>query len=116
MTASIYSEESKLIKKLQLLTLKSESISLTQLNKQESHQHCMMCSTSPLLGFKLNFYSDHNQLVWSYFQSSKHQQGYQGILHGGFLYALLDSSMCQALFNKDIEAVTADMNIQFLHE
>ena len=90
--------------------------SLTLLNKQTSHQHCVLCGTTPLLGLKLNFYDDNNDQVWAYFTSSIHQQDYQDILHGDFLSTLLDSSMCQAIFGKEIEAVTADMNIRFLHE
>jgi len=84
--------------------------------KKKSHQGCMLCEPNAVLGLKLNFYSDPDQQVWTHFKSSLHQQGCESILHGGFLSALLDSSMCQAVFNQDIEAVTADMNIRFLHE
>lgn len=108
--------KTQLIDQLQLLRPQTSQLSLILLNKQQSHQYCMLCGKSPLLGLKLNFYSDDNQQVFAYFKSSVHQQGYEGILHGGFLSALLDSSMCQALFHQDIEAVTADMNIRFLHE
>jgi acyl-coenzyme A thioesterase PaaI-like protein len=76
----------------------------------------MLCGTQALLGLHLHFYSTPDQRVWARARGTIHQQGYQGILHGGFLSALLDSGMCQALFQQDIEAVTADMSIRYLHE
>jgi len=88
---------------------------LQPLAKHQSHQHCMVCGEKSLLGLKLSFYSNQD-VVWSLVKGSVHQQGYQGILHGGFLSALLDATMCQAVFNQQVEAVTADMNIRFLHE
>lgn len=115
MLSDNHSEKQLLILELQKLQ-SATVLPLQLLNKRPSHQHCILCGTTPLLGLKLNFYADNNQQVWAHFKSSTAQQGYQGILHGGFLSALLDSSMCQALFNKNIEAVTADMNIRFLHE
>lgn len=89
---------------------------LFEVVRPSSHQHCMLCGTQPLLGLHLQFYSTADQQVWARAKGSIHQQGYQGILHGGFLSALLDSGMCQALFQQNIEAVTADMNIRYLHE
>jgi len=116
MFAIDYSDKQLLINELTLLNKETSQQSLTLMQKQKSHQRCMLCGPNAPLGLKLNFYSDPNQQVWSHFKSSIHQQGYEGILHGGFLSALLDSSMCQAIFNQHIEAVTADMNIRFLHE
>lgn len=109
-------EKDAIKEQLQLLKPEISQASLSLLKKQQSHQHCMLCGSTPLLGLKLNFYSDDSQQVWAHFKSSAHQQGYEGILHGGFLSALLDSSMCQALFHQNIEGVTADMSIRFLHE
>ncbi|KMV30404.1 hypothetical protein AB733_12105 [Photobacterium swingsii] len=84
--------------------------------KHQSHQHCMLCGTEPTFGLKLDFYNDQHGAVWSRAKGSIHQQGYQGILHGGFIASLLDAGMCQAVFNRGIEAVTGDMNIRYLAE
>lgn len=116
MSSTHQAEKEQLIKQLHLLSQDQSTSSLTLVCKNPSHQHCVLCGSHPVLGLKLNFYSDHIQQVFAYFKSSIHQQGYEGILHGGFLSALLDSSMCQALFNQEIEGVTGDMNIRFLHE
>lgn len=102
---------------LKVMALKKDDLMppLQKLDKQKSHQHCMLCGPQSLLGLKLDFYSNQDE-VWANAQGSIHQQGYQDILHGGFLAALLDAAMCQAIFNQKVEAVTADMNIRFLHE
>lgn len=102
---------------LKVMTLKGDDFikPLQQLDKQKSHQNCMLCGSQAPLGLNLNFYANQDE-VWTLVNGSIHQQGYQGILHGGFLMALLDATMCHAVFNRQVEAVTADMNIRFLHE
>lgn len=41
-------------------------------------------------------------------------QGYDGILHGGMICALLDAAMTHCLFSLGIPAVTGDMRVRFL--
>ncbi|WP_022940180.1 PaaI family thioesterase [Psychromonas hadalis] len=106
----------RLKQKITDLSQTTSEVRLNAINKQQSHQHCMVCGSHSLLGLKINFYSDQYHHAWALFKGNSHQQGYQGILHGGFLSVLLDGAMCQVVFNKNIEAVTADMNIRFLHE
>jgi acyl-coenzyme A thioesterase PaaI-like protein len=116
MSANNESEKQILIQCLQEVQPDIQLSSLRLLDKQPSHQHCMLCGKQALLGLNLNYYSTSDRQVWSQVNGTIHQQGYQGILHGGFLSALLDSGMCQALFQQNIEAVTADMTIRYLHE
>ncbi|MGL1955755.1 MAG: PaaI family thioesterase [Colwellia sp.] len=101
------------IQKLGHITSK---VTLEKVKKQHSHQHCMLCGTQSTFGLKLNFYSDQNSDIWVKTKGSIHQQGYQGILHGGFIAALLDACMCNLIFNKGEEAVTGDINIRYLAE
>lgn len=89
---------------------------LKKVQKQQSHQHCMLCGTQSTFGLKIDFYSDQENVVWAKTKGSIHQQGYQGILHGGFIAALLDASMCNVIFNLGEEAVTGDINIRYLAE
>lgn len=89
---------------------------LGKVEKKQSHQHCMLCGPQSTFGLKLNFYQDQEGSVWAKTKGSIHQQGYQGILHGGFIAALLDAGMCNAIFNQGAEAVTGDMNIRYFAE
>lgn len=116
MNIAMDSYKIKLISAIQSLNPDLSAPELTILEKQRSHQQCILCGDASLFGLKLNFYSDNQQQVWSLIKTNALQQGYSGILHGGFISALLDGGMCQALFNQDIEAVTADMNVRFKHE
>ncbi|QYJ86942.1 PaaI family thioesterase [Shewanella mesophila] len=109
-------EKELLLNRLNLVLPDVQLDDLGAVDKRFSHQNCMLCGTQALLGLNLHFYSTPDQLVWARARGTIHQQGYQGILHGGFLSSLLDSGMCQALFQQNIEAVTADMNIRYLHE
>ena len=109
-------EKQALLACLQKIQPEAQLSSLEQLQKKPSHQHCMICSQQAVLGLKINHYSTADLQVWGYIKGTIHHQGYQGILHGGFLAALLDGVMCQALFKQNIEAVTADMNIRYLNE
>lgn len=110
------SEQKQLQNEIEKLDFINSTINLQQVNKHQSHQHCMLCGTQPSFGLKLNFFSDQEGTVWAKTKGSIHQQGYQGILHGGFIAALLDSAMCNAIFNRDEEAVTADINIRYIAE
>jgi len=98
------------------LDLINSGLLVKKVAKQPSHQYCMLCGEQSTFGLKLAFYSDPQRIVWARAKGSIHQQGYQGILHGGFIAALLDAGMCQAIFNQGAEAVTADINIRYLAE
>lgn len=106
----------KLEKELHKLNCFDRDNSLQKVDKLNSHQFCMLCGTQSSFGLKLDFYSDQQENVWATAKGGIHQQGYQGILHGGFIAALLDAGMCQAIFNQGVEAVTGDMKIRYLAE
>ncbi|PSU44622.1 PaaI family thioesterase [Photobacterium frigidiphilum] len=109
-------EKSFLQNEIEKCDLFKSTLLLDKVNKQKSHQHCMLCGTQSTFGLKLDFYNDQEGVVWAKAKGSIHQQGYQGILHGGFIAALLDAGMCNAIFNQGVEAVTGDINIRYLAE
>lgn len=47
------------------------------------------------------------------FQGNSLLQGYDGILHGGVISALLDAAMTHCLFQRNIAAVTAELQVRF---
>ena len=93
-------DKKNLEEKIQMLEFIHAEVALNKVKKQPSHQHCMLCGTQSTFGLKLDFYGDQQGDVWAHTKGSIHQQGYQGILHGGFIAALLDASMCNLIFNK----------------
>lgn len=83
---------------------------------QVHHQSCLLCGDENPLSLKLQFQRLKNGEVSTTFTGTPTLQGYQGILHGGVISALLDSAMTHCLFNQGIEAVTAEMKVRYLHE
>jgi acyl-coenzyme A thioesterase PaaI-like protein len=47
-------------------------------------------------------------------QANADLQGYDGMLHGGVISALLDAAMTHCLFHRDVQAVTADLHVRFM--
>lgn len=66
-----------------------------------------------LFPFDLHFSADGDKRVKTSFQSDSRLQGYDGIIHGGILSALLDTAMARCLLSMDIEAVTGALNVRF---
>jgi acyl-coenzyme A thioesterase PaaI-like protein len=50
------------------------------------------------------------------FKAEQDLQGYEGILHGGVIAALLDAGMTHCLFRRQIKAVTGDLHVRYLHQ
>ncbi len=67
------------------------------------------------MSMRLKFRSDGPNAVKAWFQSHLHLQGYDGIMHGGVISALLDSAMTNCLFHQGIKAVTGELSIKFHH-
>jgi len=79
----------------------------------DSHRFCLMCGRDNPLSFGLQFEHDNNGIFFTEFKSNDTLQGYEGIMHGGVLSALLDTAMAQCLLQQNIEAVTGELNVRF---
>jgi acyl-coenzyme A thioesterase PaaI-like protein len=73
-----------------------------------------MCGDQNPWSLKLTFQPDKEGGVRTTFQSHAGLQGYDGILHGGVISALLDSAMTHCLFHQGIRALTGDLHVRFL--
>jgi len=83
-------------------------------SKPTSHENCLLCGNKNRVGLGLHFVPDSRGNVVAHVSGHRLLQGYEGILHGGVIAAMLDSAMANALFNNGVEAVTGDMNIKFI--
>lgn len=84
------------------------------MNALEEHSHCLLCGKLNPRSLKLSFKLDDDGCVGTFFKPGLVFQGYDGILHGRAISALLDSSMTHCLFLNNIRAVTADLRIRFV--
>lgn len=76
------------------------------------HAHCLFCGTANPRSWSLKFHEDVNY-TYAEFEPQRHLNGYEGILHGGVVAALLDETMVQCLLRQGIAAVTVDLQVRY---
>ncbi len=78
------------------------------------NQGCYVCGAKNPSGLKVVFQIDKSaRSIHASFTPSEAHQGYEGIVHGGILSALLDEAMAKLAFGLGIPAVTAEMTVKF---
>lgn len=92
------------------MTIKNKKI----VKAPDSHENCVMCGINNRLSLNLSFESDEQGKVFTILDIPTEFQGFSGKMHGGIISALLDSAMTHCLFDKKIEAVTAELKVRFL--
>lgn len=93
------------------------SVTINQPNTSGSrngHAHCLMCGSRNPFSLRLRFHAEGKGAVWARFKAEHRFQGYDGILHGGVISALLDAAMTHCLFQRGVQAVTGDLRVHFL--
>ena len=79
------------------------------------HKNCFACGQHSGSGLKLEFMLHADNTLSGEFTISEEYQGYDGILHGGIIAAILDSSMIHLFHMKEgMELRTAKLNIRFI--
>jgi len=77
------------------------------------HSQCVLCGTQNPKSMKLTFHAQADDSVRASFQAHDSFQGYDGILHGGIIAALLDSAMTHCLFHRGISGVTGELRVRY---
>jgi uncharacterized protein (TIGR00369 family) len=78
------------------------------------HDRCFICGYSNPWSLGLRFHGDGDGSVTTSFRGHPGLQGYEGMLHGGVIAALLDSAMTHCLFHSGVRAVTGDLHVRFV--
>src|SRR5437773_12543515 len=71
---------------------------------------CFVCGQDNPIGLKLKF-SRVGEGVWAEFTPSDLHAGYEGLVHGGILAALIDDAMANVWAANGREAVTAKIEV-----
>ena len=79
------------------------------------HSSCLLCGDCNPSSLWLKFTAAEDGSVKAGFKAWEELQGYDDILHGGVIAALLDSAMTHCLFHQGIQAVTGDLHVRFVH-
>jgi len=78
------------------------------------HDHCLLCGGANPRSLRLAFATGRDGVTRASLRGHPHLQGYDGILHGGVVAALLDATMTHRLFAAGIRAVTAELTVRYV--
>ena len=82
--------------------------------KLEYYGYCWICGEKNKEGLQLRFDLDKKaKTIQASFTPTQTYQGYDGIVHGGIISALLDEAMAKLAFELGYNAVTAMLNVRF---
>ncbi|MDR1701790.1 MAG: PaaI family thioesterase [Sporomusaceae bacterium] len=81
-------------------------------NGQAKDTWCFMCGKDNPIGLKLEFEEQDGE-YFSAFTARREHQGYDGIVHGGIVSALLDEIMARYIYAKGYNAVTARLEVRY---
>lgn len=95
-------------------TVQEETLPLAQIRNLH-HPRCVACDPDRPHGFHLIFDEAPDGWVEATITLDREWEGYSGVCHGGIVATLLDSAMTNCLFAHGVAAVTASMQIRFLH-
>ncbi|MBV9282817.1 MAG: PaaI family thioesterase [Chloroflexi bacterium] len=74
--------------------------------------HCFVCSQTNPFGLQLRF-DDHDGVTRAAFVPGIWHEGWQEVVHGGILAALLDEAMAYTLFFRGVQGLTARMEVRY---
>lgn len=77
--------------------------------KKEHHQGCLF--NKDFFDLDINFEDDGTLIC--HFDCDEKYQGYTGMMHGGIISALIDSTMTQCLFGSGFFGYTVRLNLRF---
>jgi acyl-coenzyme A thioesterase PaaI-like protein len=75
------------------------------------HSNCLFQLNPPVDNLRFCF-SEEGMLTGRFVFSAKHQ-GYNGVVHGGIIAAVIDASMAQCCMGHGIIAYTTDLSIRY---
>jgi len=78
-----------------------------------AHANCVVCGTANGRGLRLVFHQSEDGGVQATFDCEKAYEGYDNVLHGGVVSALLDGAMTNCLFAHGHPGVTAELTVRF---
>ena len=79
----------------------------------DEHNKCVFCGNSNPLSSALVFRKLYDGSVTAEFQGRSFMQGYHGVLHGGFVSALLEEAMAHVLFYKKIKGYPVNLDVGY---
>lgn len=80
----------------------------------KDNQRCYVCGTDNPSGLKVRFAIDHTaRTITGRFTPRLEHEGWEGLVHGGILAALLDEAMVKLAAHLGEPAVSAELTVRF---
>jgi len=79
----------------------------------DTYQGCFVCGTENREGMRLQFSADENGEVRTEWKPAQYMQGFENIVHGGFIAMVLDEVMAKVCLFRGTPAVTVRMEVRF---
>jgi acyl-coenzyme A thioesterase PaaI-like protein len=84
------------------------------MTRLQDNDRCYVCGAKNQIGLAIAFEINRDaSKIHASFTPAVSHQGFEGIVHGGILSAVLDEAMAKLAFSLDLPAVTAEMTIKF---
>lgn len=80
--------------------------------KRIQSKNCFVCGRENHRGLNVPFFYDGNSVSASYIPD-RNLCGFDGVVHGGIIFALADEAMMHLLWASGLRAVTAEVTIRF---
>lgn len=80
--------------------------------KPEISDFCFACGIKNPIGLKLKIEGDSSRVSARFLPRAEHE-GWKGIMHGGIIATLLDEVLAWICKKRDLNALTAKLNIKF---
>jgi uncharacterized protein (TIGR00369 family) len=78
------------------------------------NEHCFVCGKDNPAGLQVVFETDrNNKTITGWFTPRSEHEGWEGIVHGGILAALLDEAMVKLAAHGGTPAVSAEITVKF---
>ena len=84
------------------------------LGDRNGHSRCVLCGGLHPRSWRLPFTPAADDRIRAEFVASDDLQGYDGLLHGGVIAALMDTAIIHWLFQHGIQALTGDLRVRYL--
>ncbi|HEX2957155.1 MAG TPA: PaaI family thioesterase [Chitinispirillaceae bacterium] len=80
--------------------------------KAKHHSQCLF-NRQPSIVPGLKFWFDDTGIFYGSFHCNAYQQGYDTMVHGGVIAAVIDSSMAQCLMGHGVVGYTANLSVKY---
>lgn len=89
--------------------------SCPKITTEDGQANCLLYGGSNPWSLNLSFTPEADGSVTAQFKAHSGLQGYDGILYGGVIAALLDAAMTHCLLHHNVQAMTGDLRVRFVN-